>query len=210
MLGINLLAWKYRAAIKSIDGHAKRQPRHDPASPASLHDNELVAESHLTIFHDFENFAEIANFHLQHSPWTIEDRREHRIPVPFDDTFGRTYSIYYRDLDAGWLLVYPGSAVALDGRFSARCNVSLDFVQLLPYADVYRLLTYIVAVIADQPEGPWSKSASEVTLALTGHLWEVFRKPDVMHGFNIVTEGTYGVLMDLIRSPEHTNQIFRT
>ena len=212
MFGGNALAREHKKTIAAINGNGFRQPRHEPADFVAMRDNDMVKTSHRTVFMDFGGFAYFTNHNLQHTPWTVEDKPEFRVWLPFNNvSFGRHYALFFRDLEAGSMRIYASDATDAEEPFQARCDVSLDFAQLLPHSYLHWLLKFLTAMMKDGSEYGTVAAEGEVTSAMTAHLWEVVRSPEVMLGFDMSIVGNYRNYVQRARdwSNGRSDDIFR-
>lgn len=186
---------------------AIRGERHAPLhqQPKSLIEGGALASfitaAHETLFEDFRWFGAMLNQHVA-EPWAIEELNDTSIDGTDGPEIGRQYQVYYNACKMGTMQVTVGGHGWIfrpetfpDNRL-AYVEIELSYLRFVPYNDIHSLLSQIILFIGRFEDGEAARArASEgSTAALTGHLWESVRNPEIDMSFEFTTEGPYDLL----------------
>lgn len=185
-------------------------PRHTPQhqQPVSLAAGGAISSwirpEHEVLFQDFRWFAALLNKHLA-DPWAIEelpstDARGYDAP-----DIGRTYAVWYNACEVGTFQVTLGSGIRLfsqksTGERSARLELNLRYLRFIPYVHARGLLYELALMVGsfDRARDDECRIRAQMNAAdaLSGHLWEAVRNPDLDPHFDFIVEGSYDLLRD--------------
>jgi hypothetical protein len=200
MFGKPSLRQDYAGIIKQIERGERLPPHHHP--PRSIRDSGF--ESFITPVHEvwFEHFRWFGVMMNQKTsePWCIEELpdtlvRDHMADMP---EIGRRYKVFYNSADMGTLEVLPAEA-GLKGLGEwelspmGRAILQLDHLQFAPWDDARSLVAAVEVLMGpyDEPDAAWERAIGAANAALSGHLWEVVRVPDVAVAFYHAVYGPY-------------------
>lgn len=186
-----------------IEKGERHKPQHK--QPKSLIDGgaikSRITAAHEILFDDFRWFGVLLNSDVAEA-WAVEELNDTDISGFEGPRAGRRYQVYYNACRMGTIEVTIGgfewySREAFAQNRQARVEVELDYLRFAPFQDAHSLIYSIALYIGpcgDDGEAARSKAASIATAALTGHLWESVRKPDIDMRFSFRTEGPYELL----------------
>jgi hypothetical protein len=190
-----------KAAIEDGERH---KPRHQ--QPKSLIDGgaveSFITAAHEVLFEDFRWFGAALNQHVSEA-WAIEELNDTDVRGIEAPEVGRRYQVYYNACKMGTMQVTVGGhewifrPEAFAENREARVEVELNYLRFVPFDAARSLINSIVLFVGpfgDDREGARSNAASVATAALTGHLWESVRNPDIDMSFEFRTEGPYELL----------------
>ncbi|RWP37984.1 hypothetical protein [Mesorhizobium sp.] len=194
----------YSGIKVAIQDGERHKPQHEP--PKSLIDGgavqSFITAAHEVLFEDFRWFGAVLNQHVAEA-WAIEELNDTDVRGIEGPEVGRRYQVYYNACKMGTMQVTVGGhewifrpETFAENR-QAQVEIDLDYLRFVPFDAAESLISSIVLFIGpfrDDGEGARSKAASVAAAALTGHLWESVRSPDVDMSFEFGTEGPYELL----------------
>jgi hypothetical protein len=156
-------------------------PKHQPPPP--LEEGYAVGKADLQFFSDFEDFANVINWRLAgledpevhpNSPWRLQELPESLLSaLSHEPAHGRRYEVFHNQVRLGEI------EVATDWNYSTenprvRVHIELDWVRLLYFGTIRRLLTDIAEHISDYRPGTveYVQTNQRIDLAMTSVLWK--------------------------------------
>ncbi|HWU19352.1 MAG TPA: hypothetical protein VN155_16850 [Devosia sp.] len=180
----------YENPLDEIQTGVRYTPAHQP--PAGLDDaiSLFVNEIDFLIFSEFTSFAQVANFYLSWSHWTLEDRPETEIGHE-SPAYGRRMRLFFNRLEVGEVIIRPaaGARITKDNEASAR--IEFDYAQFIEHGEVHGLLMSLGELIVPDSTKAHEKLALDVDRVMARHLWNVTARPDAVPSLLFSCEGTY-------------------
>ncbi|MEO5326185.1 hypothetical protein PV773_22985 [Mesorhizobium sp. CC13] len=195
------------SGIKALIEEGKRhRPQHQ--QPKSLVEGgavkSFITAAHEVLFEDFRWFGATLNQHIA-EPWAVEELNDTDVRGIEGPEVGRRYQVYYNACRMGTMQVTTGGhewifrpETFAENR-QARVEVDLNYLRFVPYTDTHSLISTVALFIGkfgDDGDVARAKASAVATAALTGHLWESVRNPDIDMSFEFRTEGPYELLSD--------------
>jgi hypothetical protein len=185
----------------AIEEGERHKPQHK--QPKSLIDGgavqSFITAAHEVLFEDFSWFGAVLNRHVAEA-WAIEELNDTNVRGIEAPEVGRQYRVYYNACKMGKIQVTAGGhewmfrPEAFAENRQAQVEIELNYLRFVPFYAAHSLISSIVLLVGpfgDDGEVTRSKAASVATAALTGHLWESVRNPDIDASFEFRTEGPY-------------------
>lgn len=190
----------------AIEKGERHKPQHN--QPKSLIDGGAVKSritaAHEILFDDFRWFGVLLDSDFRGEiGWAIEEINDTDIREFEGPDVGRQYRVYYNACRMGTIEVAVGGhewlsrPEAFAQNRQARVEVRLDYLRFVSFEAAHGLIYSIALYIGsfgDDGEAARSKAAGIATAALTGHLWESVRKPNIDMYFNFRMNGPYELL----------------
>lgn len=190
----------HKHIVAGIRSGTRREPQHRPPASVEADGTTLLEPYHRIVWDDFGPFAEHINIMMHHGPFSFEEQP--RVQFGFDGPdYGRHYNIYYNQIPAGRLIVGVAHLLQATEGHGAVGELDLDYAQLMPEAELRSMLRTMWFMFAKQEDGAVmrAKADLEVLKIMTGHLWEVQREPEVVHGMHWRFEGPYEHYLEYAR-----------
>lgn len=197
----------YSGVIAQLEGE-RHVPRHQ--QPESLVAGGAIKSwirpEHEVLFDDFRWFGALLNRHLA-DPWAVEELPKTDARGYEGPEIGRMYELWYNACKVGRLQVTLGSGMLLrrdksEDKRAACLELDLNYLRWIPYRDARGLLYELVMMVGsfdmDNAEASRAKARTIAAEALSGHLWEAMRNPDIDPMFDFQVEGSYDLLRDQV------------
>ncbi|CAH2407930.1 hypothetical protein [Mesorhizobium escarrei] len=191
--------------IKNLIEEGKRHKPHHQ-QPKSLIEGgaveTFITAAHEVLFDDFRWFGAALNQHVA-EPWAVEELNDTDVQGIDGPEVGRRYQVYYNACRMGTVQVTIGGHTWIfrpetfaDNR-EARVEVDLNYLRFVPYNDAHSLISTValfVGKFGDDGDAARAEASAVATAALTRHLWESVRNPDIDMCFEFRTDGPYELL----------------
>jgi hypothetical protein len=155
-------------------------PKHQPPKTIGDGFESLVSKEGRLFFHDFVDFAAVVNWWLADeyvgSRWRLQElpKTELTLHEVFDygPTFGRSYAVFYNQVQIGELEVEPHQYSAERPRVLTR--IHLDYARLLPFhtiRDFFDAIAMHTCYYGSQGK-EYLAAQQEINRAMTEALWQ--------------------------------------
>ncbi|GEM_PF-5729168 len=163
-----------------------------------------IRPEHENLFEDFRWCGKFLNEDVGR-PWVIEELPSTDAGGYDGPEAGRMYDVWYNACKVGRIRItlagpwYFSERKSADN-LSARLELDLNHLRFIPYSDACHLLKTLVVMIKyfdrDDPKTTQASAKTLVVDALSEHLWETVRSPDLPRVFNFEIKGPYNYLRD--------------
>ena len=205
MFGKPTLRQEYANIIRQIEDGERLPPDHQP--PKSIRDSgfeTFITPAHQVFFEHFKWFGVMMN-HKTSDPWCIEELPDTLVRDYQSDSpeIGRRYRVFYNACNMGTLQVLPAGDVLKDiedwkNAPEAHAILQLNYLQFVPWDEAAALVRAVEVLMGrfEDYDAAWARASAAATAALSAHLWEVVRVPDIAMDFYHSTHGPYDTVRE--------------
>lgn len=135
-------------------------------------------QSEAKFFYEFDDFADVMNWYLaDDASWRLQELPDTDVgTAETGPMFGRTYAVFYNQIEVGKLEIHPRSYYGNKDR-TITTHLKLDWVRLLAYDRLVGFLTGLAGHVVDQDKqtGEYSAATNAINQAMLKTLWENYR-----------------------------------
>jgi hypothetical protein len=161
---------------KALWESAPIEPKHNKPKFKGL--SYSVGEGETKFFYEFDDFADVMNWYLaDDASWRLQELPDTEVgTAATGPMFGRTYAVFYNQIEVGKLEIHPFSYYGKEER-TVTTHLKLDWVRLLAYDRLMAFLTGLASHVVDldKQTGEYAAATNAINAAMAKALWDNYR-----------------------------------
>jgi hypothetical protein len=129
-------------------------PKHEPPPPPEA-DMVMGVRNAKLFFSDFENFANVINWHLvNYTPWRVQELPTSELSklARTSPAYGRRYAVFHNQARVGEIELQPYNLYNTENP-GVTIHIELNWVRLLPFESARDFLTHVAAYTFEYQRG---------------------------------------------------------
>ena len=152
------------------------EPKHNKPKFEPL--RQSLDQSEAKFFYEFDDFADVMNWYLADDvSWRLQELPDTDVgTAETGPMFGRTYAVFYNQIEVGKLEIHPFSYYGKEDR-TITTHLKLYWVRLLAYDRLVAFLTGLASHVVDldKQTGEYAAATNAINAAMVEALWDSYR-----------------------------------